>query len=138
MGTSSGGGIGEMVSFKAESDLSGRQFRGVRVTAANTVGTSYISGTDYVIGVLQNKPSAAGVPADIQINGISKVVTSGTCDAGQLLVCGSDARFRAVLAADIASTNFTVRALEAASATVASGGGDIISAEITKFVGTTS
>ena len=138
MTTSAGGGIGQMVSFKAESDLSSLQYCGVRLTAANTVGTSYISGTDRIIGVTQNKAEAAGQPVDTQINGVTKVLTSGTCSAGDLLICGSDAKFRTVLAADVAATYFSVIALEAASATAASGGGDIISALIRPSIGTVS
>ncbi len=137
MATSSGGGVGSVVSFKAESALS-TQYIGVRLTAANTVGTSSISGTDYIVGILQNKPEAASSPADVQLDGISKVITSGTCAAGANLICGSDAKFRAVLDADVASTFFSVKALEAATTSAASGGGDIISALIIKSIGTTS
>jgi len=138
MATSLGGGIGEVISFKAESDLSSCQYCGVRVTAANTAGTSYISGTDYLAGVLQNKPEAASSPADVQINGVTKVLTGGTCAAGALLICGSDARFVPALTASDVNSVFFVQALEAATTTQASGGGDIISALIKNFVGTTS
>jgi hypothetical protein len=138
MATSSGGGCGQVVSFKAESDLSARQYRGVRLTAANTAGTSYISGTDILLGVLQNKPEAASSPADVQLDGITKVVTGGTCDAGAFLICGSDARFVPALTASAANSVIAVQALEAASATQAAGGGDIISARIINHIGTVS
>ncbi len=138
--TSSGGGIGQTVSFKAESDLSSKQYCGVRLTAANTVGTSYISGTDAIVGVLQNKPAAANVPADVLMIGncVTKVVTSGTVAAGARLICGSDARFRAILAADTAPTVQALIACEAATTTTAAGGGDIITAISAPAVGTTS
>jgi len=137
MGTTAGGGIGDVVSFKANGDLSDKQYCGVRLTAANTVGTVNISGTDLVIGILQGKPEAANSPADVQISGITKVVTSAPVTAGNRLVCGTDARFREVVAADTpTNTWFTVVALETATTTAANGGGDIISALIKPTQGT--
>lgn len=138
MATSAGGGLGNTVSFKAECDLSSYQFMGVRLTAANTAGTSYISGTDYMLGVLQNKPEAANSPADVQMDGVTKVVTGGTCSAGALLLCGTDARFITPLSAAAANSCFYLQALEAATTTQANGGGDIISARIVNYIGTTS
>jgi hypothetical protein len=133
MGTSAGGGIGNVVSFKAESNLSAKQYHGVRLTAANTAGTSSIAGTDRILGVLVNKPSAAGVPADVQIDGVAKVITSIAVSAGDLLICGTDAKFAKIAAADLANSFIAAQALEASTAD-----GDIISARLLMSVGTTS
>lgn len=138
MTTSAGGGLGIVASFKAESDLSAKQYCGVRITTSNTVGTSSISGTDRIIGVLVGKPNAAGKPADVQINGIAKIVTNGAVSAGDLLICGTDARFAKIAAADAAGSFISAQALEASTTTIANGGGDIISALIGRFVGTTA
>jgi hypothetical protein len=140
MGTSLGGSQDMCISFKAESDLSARQYRMGRITASDTFGTSYISGTDYVVGVLQNKPDAAGQPADVftAVGGVTKVVTGGTIAAGALFICGTDARAITPLAAAGASTVFCGIALEASTATAANGGGDIISVLWRPTIGTTS
>jgi len=140
MATSSGGGIGNIVSFKSAGDLSDYQYCGVYITASNTVGTASIDATVDVIGILQNKPEAAGSPADVLMinNCVSKVLTSGTIAAGERLYCGSDAKFRAVLSADTAPSRGLLIACEAASAAASAGGGDIITAISAPAVGTTS
>jgi hypothetical protein len=140
MATSSGGGIGNVVSFKAAGDLSDMQYCGVYITAANTVGTASIDVDIPLIGVLMNKPEAANSPADVQLinSGVFKVMTSGTIAAGERIVCGSDARFRAALSADAITSVAALIAVEASTTTAASGGGDIITAISAPAVGTTS
>lgn len=140
MATSSGGGIGDVVSFKSAGDLSDKQYCAVRLTAANTVGTVNISGTDYLMGILQNKPEAANSPADVMVSrgAVTKVVTNGTLAAGAWGIVGTDARIRAGLAADVAATVHAGIALEAATTTAAAGGGDIISFLFIPTIGTTS
>ena len=140
MATSSGGGVGNIVSFKSAGDLSDKQYCGVYITAANTVGTASIDVNSPIIGVLQNKPEAAGSPADVlMINScVSKIATSGTIAAGAKCICGTDARFRAELDADAVTTVQALIAVEASTTSAASGGGDIITAISAPAVGTTS
>lgn len=138
MGTSLGGGIGDVVSYKAAGDLSGCQFYPVKMTAANTVGTCSDEADDWV-GILQNKPEAANSPADVLLaGGISKVVTSGTIAAAGLIYVGSDGRCRAPLTADAANVKVVGLAIEASTATASAGGGDIITAHLLRSIGTTS
>lgn len=108
------------VTFEAAADLSAKQFHFVKLTAANTVNVCTAT-TDNPVGVLQNKPSAAGRPAVVRIFGMSKVVASGAISAGALLATEADAE------AGIPATNDPVvgKALEAAS-----GQGEVIAALI--------
>lgn len=139
MGTSLGGGIGNVVSFKADGDLSAKQFYGVGLQAtANTVGTTGLTGTTRIMGVLVNKPKAAGQPADVQIDGIAKVITNGPVAVGAPMICGTGGKWAAIVAADAAGSYISAIALEAATASIASGGGDIISAKLVNIIGTTS
>ena len=78
------------VTFEAAADLSAKQFHFVKLTAANTVNVCTAT-TDNPIGILQNKPSAAGRPAVVRLFGISKVVASGAISAGALIATESDA-----------------------------------------------
>ncbi|MFA6972747.1 MAG: hypothetical protein WC208_15295, partial [Gallionella sp.] len=79
MTTSSGGGIGNVVSFKSADAYTTQQYYPVKLTADNTVGTCSAV-TDIAIGILQNKPEAIGATADVLLLGgaVSKVVTAGT------------------------------------------------------------
>lgn len=68
-------------SFKAARDLSGGKYKGVKVSADDTV--DYPSaGTDPMIGVLQNKPAAAGRGAQVVFVGRTKAYLTGTVTAG--------------------------------------------------------
>lgn len=72
-----------LVSFKAASDLSAKQYFLVEVTAADTVGVLNAT-TDNPIGVLQNKPDAAGKEALVALlssGGILKAVSDGSTTA---------------------------------------------------------
>lgn len=139
MATSLGGGIGNVISFKADGDLSTKQYYGVGLQAtANTVGTTGAAGTTMIMGVLVNKPDAAGKAADVQIDGIARVITSGPVAVGAPMVCGSDGRWAAIVAANVPASYVSAIALEASTASIASGGGDIISAKLVNIIGTTS
>lgn len=138
MATSAGGGIGNVVSFKADGDISDMQYHGVGFQADGEVGTTGITGTTVIVGVLLNKPVAAGAAADVQIDGVAKIEMSGPCDEGDLLICGTDGRWAEIAKADAANSYISAQALEAATTTIAAGGGDIISAKLLGFVGTTS
>lgn len=67
-----------MKSFKADADLSAKQFYLVKMTTNPLeVGVCAATG-DKPVGILQNKPNAAGKAAEVMIIGISKI----SSDAG--------------------------------------------------------
>lgn len=128
MTTSAGGGLGVTESFKAASDLSSNQFRFVRVTAANTIGSTNISGTTPCV-ILQDKPDAAGVPGACITSGVSKLLMGGSCTAGDRLIAGTDGRG---LISDSGTTDYcNALADEAASAA-----GDIITVRTASYINT--
>lgn len=128
----SSGYDGAVTSFKASGDLSTNQYYVVKLTAAMTVGTTSAT-TDDGIGILQNKPKAANVGAEVMVRGVSKAVAGGTCAYGDWLVSGSDGRLRNDADGDSASSVFVAKALEAAGAA-----GDVISVLIRPQIGTVS
>lgn len=65
------------LSFKAAADQSTKQYYLVELSAANTVAVCDAA-ADRVIGVLMNKPAAAGQAADVRILGVAPVVSDGS------------------------------------------------------------
>ncbi len=109
--------------FAAGADLSTKQFRfmewdGTDVDPCNAI-------TDLPVGVLQNKPDAAGKSAEVLMIGGTKMVAGAAITAGALL--GTDDEGRAVpIVAGTDTTQYILgRALSAAS-----GAGIIISAMV--------
>lgn len=75
--------------LKAAGDLSAAQFKVMKISGVNTVTTND-SATGKVIGILLDKPAAAGEGAEIAYFGPTKaIIGSGGCTAGDLL--GPDA-----------------------------------------------
>lgn len=136
MATSSGGGVGEMVSLKAADSFATKQYYPVKLTAAFTCGTVSAT-TDEEIGIMQGDP-AQNEWAAVQINGLSKVVTGGTIAAGARATFGTDGRLVAALTADAANSRYNYLAFEASTTTAANGGGDIITVVRQPTIGTTS
>jgi hypothetical protein len=64
-------------SFKAAADQSTKQYYFVELSAADTVAVCNAA-ADRAIGVLMNKPAAAGQAADVRILGIAPVVSDGS------------------------------------------------------------
>ena len=64
-------------SFKAAADQSAKQYYFLKYSAADTVALC-AAATDRAIGVLMNKPAAAGQAADVRILGIAPVVSDGS------------------------------------------------------------
>lgn len=94
----------------ASSDLSGSQFRYVKVSGSGTV-TICAAASDVPLGILQNKPKA-GEAADVMVTGISKLAAGAAVAAGAEV--GSDATGRGIAGAT--GTRVMGQALEAASA----------------------
>ena len=63
--------------FKAAADQSAKQYYLVELSAADTVAVCNAA-ADRVIGVLMNKPAAAGQAADVRVLGIAPVVSDGS------------------------------------------------------------
>ena len=63
--------------FKAAADQSAKQYYFLKYSAADTVAVCSAA-ADRVIGVLMNKPNAAGLAADVRILGIAPVVSDGS------------------------------------------------------------
>jgi len=68
----------------AAGDLSTKQHLFVKVSASDTVDVCS-GATDQVLGVLQNKPAAAGEAASVLVQGVAKVIASAAINAGALV-----------------------------------------------------
>lgn len=99
----------------AAADLSTHQFKFVKVTGANAVNIT-TAGTDFAIGVLQNKP-VLGQACEVETQGTTKVVAGAAVAAGVGVM--SDATGRAITAT--ATNKVQGIALEAAA-----GAGELI------------
>lgn len=93
---------GQQVSFQAAADLSAQQFRFVKLDANGQIA-AITAVTDIPIGVLQDKPGAAGRAGCVMLNGISKIV--GGANLAKADQVGPDAQGRAV--AYVAGTDTT-------------------------------
>lgn len=86
------------ISIPANADLSTKQYFFVKLTNSSGVGQAAVTGDgESAIGVLQNKPDAAGEVATVGVRGVSKVMAGGTITAGNPVA--SDANGEAVVAA---------------------------------------
>lgn len=70
-------------SFKAENDLSAKQFYAMELSAADQVDLCD-NAADTVIGILQNKP-VAGAAATVRMIGRSQAVAGGVIAVGDLV-----------------------------------------------------
>ena len=85
------------ISMPANADLSTKQYFFVRGTNSSGVLRASLAGDgEFALGVLQNKPSAAGDVARIAVSGIAKVEAGGSVTAGDPVAC--DASGNAVTA----------------------------------------
>jgi hypothetical protein len=110
----------ESITMKAAGDLSAKQFRIVSISASDTVNGAVATGA--LLGVLQNKPSAAGQAAEVAVYGVAKiqmVAASGSAgarigsDANSLgaVVTADDANYVGIALEDWASANALVPCL---------------------------
>lgn len=79
----------------AAADLSSYMDRFVKITAANTVNVCSVDG-EFAIGVLKNKPNAAGVAATVEMAGVTKVVAGEAITAGMFVGTANDGRAKQV------------------------------------------
>lgn len=73
-----------VISAIAAADLSAGQYRGVKVTAAQSV--NFVAGsTDKSIGILQNKPTS-GQMATVMVDGVTKAEAGAAIAAGAVVM----------------------------------------------------
>lgn len=84
---------GQQVTFQAAADLSGQQFRAVKLDANGQIA-AIAAITDRPHGILQDKPAAQGRAGCVMLDGISKMVGGANLAKGDLV--GVDAQGRAV------------------------------------------
>jgi hypothetical protein len=77
------------ISVPASKDLSEFQYRIMLMTTADTL-VEADAATAVTIGVLQDKPDAAGRVGSVAISGISKVEAGGTVTVGDEVMAGTD------------------------------------------------
>lgn len=85
-----------LVTKIAKADLSGQQYRFVKLDPTDNMGCLLAGAGEAAHGVLQNKPSL-GLPGTVATGGDSKVIAGGTIDVNDMIA--ADASGRAVLAA---------------------------------------
>lgn len=93
--------LGLVGTMTASADLSGQQFRFVKISGANTVTVTAAS-TDPSIGVLQNKPTS-GQEASVLILGVTKCTAGAAVAAGAEIM--ADANGRGITATSAAGAN---------------------------------
>lgn len=118
------GGVPTVVlSFVVDADLSTKQFHMIEVAAG--VPTVCNAVTDVVMGVLQNKPKAAGEVAELVVAGPTKVVAGGAITAPALFGTKTDGRAVALTIGSDTTQYIVGRVLETSA-----DDGDIVSAII--------
>lgn len=78
--------------LEAAADLTGKQFYAVKIVAPDTVNVCTAVG-EYITGVLQDEPAAAGRAANVAVFGRTKAVAGGAIGATDKVMVGSDGRF---------------------------------------------
>jgi len=74
------------LTLSSAADLSSAQYHFVKLTADTTINLC-TGATDVPVGVLQNKPSAAGRAAVVRCAGVSKLKFSASLAAGTIVAC---------------------------------------------------
>jgi hypothetical protein len=88
------------VSAPANADLSAKQFYAVTI---NSTGKFIVAGAGVpIVGVLQDKPAAAGVGGNAAVGGVSKVALGGTATAGSMAAVDSAGKFLNAVSGDTA------------------------------------
>jgi hypothetical protein len=106
--------IVQSITLPAAADLSSSQFKLVTVNSSGQAALA--NATALVVGVLQNKPSAAGQAATVAVHGVSKAVAGGAITAGARVT--ADASGNAIAAASAGDAVLGVALTGAASGDV--------------------
>lgn len=99
-----------MITVEAGSDLSSDQFKIVALASDGQIDVVTTTSTLPVLGVLQNKPSAAGKAAEVMTSGVSKMIAGETIAPGEF-VCPSSVTAGRVDDADTATDRIIGTAL---------------------------
>lgn len=113
-------------SLPAAADLSANQFRAVRVNSSAQAAACSAAG-QFVIGIQQNKPSAAGVPVNFLYSGVSKAVAGGNITAGMEVAVAADGRL-------VNAAEATVNTSDAGAAADAVIGGNVVGVALASAV----
>lgn len=97
---------GQQIPFQAAADLSAQQFRAVKLDSNGQIA-AIAAVTDIPLGILQDKPGAAGRAGCVMLDGVSKMVAGANLAKGDRV--GVDATGRAV--AYVAGTDTTKYAI---------------------------
>jgi hypothetical protein len=90
---------GATVSLPAAADLSANQYFAVNVNSSGQAAA--IGGQGAIaIGVLQNKPAAAGHAASVMCNGVTKMVAAGTVASGAVVTTSANGRAETAASGD--------------------------------------
>lgn len=76
------------ISYPASGDLSSDQYCFVKISSSQLALASAGGGAD-VLGILQDKPAAAGRAGEVAVGGASKIIAGGTFSAGAKLTSDS-------------------------------------------------
>jgi hypothetical protein len=77
-----------IIPYAAAADLSAKQYHAVKDNGSGAAA-AFAAATDAPIGILQNKPAAAGKSCSIAFDGVAKAILGGTVAKGDLV--GPDA-----------------------------------------------
>ncbi len=81
---------GKTITLEAGASLASDQYKLVTLASDGQVDVTGAAAANTPIGILQNKPSAAGQAAEIMIDGISKAIAGETIAAGELVGPSTD------------------------------------------------
>lgn len=79
------------ITLPAAADLSGQQFNFLTIAADGRVNVS-AAATEDIIGILQNKPAAAGREAKVRVAGVSKLEMGAAVNEGAYVTADSSGR----------------------------------------------
>lgn len=81
---------GNRYTVEASGDLTSSFFKFVKMSGAGAAAVT--SADDIALGVLQNKPNAAGIAGTVMVDGITKVLASKAITAGVAVYLAADGR----------------------------------------------
>lgn len=88
------------ITREAGADLSASQYCGVKQNSSQQVVLPSAQVGEPMLGVLQNKPDAAGRAATVAIGGVTKLLLGGTVAAGERFTFDTDGKAIAVGSGD--------------------------------------
>jgi len=80
---------GTQITLEAAADLSAHQFKFVKLDNTGKIA-AMAADTDIPVGILQDKPAAAGRVGTVMVDGISKVSSNAGLTAGNLVGSSAD------------------------------------------------